>query len=64
MSHCMSMVPLASMAWANSSQLPFMCKGTKGENNICIFHHNPYNIWVDSCGWTGIWGIVLLLGTE
>lgn len=25
-----------------------MCKGTKEENNICIFHCNPYNIWVGS----------------
>lgn len=40
--------PLASRAWAHSSWSPFMCRGTKGENNICIFHSSPYNIWVGS----------------
>lgn len=47
-SPCLSMVPLASVVWANSSPSPFICKGTKEKNNICIFHCNSHNMLVGS----------------
>lgn len=61
-SPCLSMVPLASVVWANSSSSPFMCKGTKGENNTCIFHCNPYNIWGGSVARQGFGELFPCLG--
>lgn len=39
-----------------------MCRGTKGEKNICIFHCNPYNIWVGSVARRGFGELFLCVG--
>lgn len=39
-----------------------MCEGTKGENNICIFHCNPYNIWVGRVARQGFGELFSCLG--